>query len=496
MPKTAVELSFSKLVLIIATTVFSFTSMSNAYYLMSYGAIPWYILAAVIFFVPYALIVSEFTGNLGQYSGGLYSWVGQSLSQKTAFLTTFLWYSSYTIWLASLFMKVWIPLSILSFGKDLTTAKASFLNIPQVYWLGLGSCLLVFLVMYLISRGFLTISRFMLLGGSLIALLFLVATVSNITLLITNHGHFAQPLQASALLHSPNPQYQGLFGNLSFLIFGITAFGGLDTVASLVDRVGKNRRKFPLAILVAAGLIMGTYLLGIFFWGASANWQAIFANHQVSLGNAMYFLMFNLGHELGVALGLSTAGATILGQVFLRLTGLVLFWAYIGLIMTIAYAPLKSIITGTPTNFWPAFLSKENKFGVASKAVFGQGILICLLIGVVVFSSAHAVNLYNNLTLMTNVSRSIPYLIVALAFYRYRQQQKQAYLLIEQRYVGLASGLVCVSILLGIGFAIFEPLLQAHYLDATLLFIGPLCFSLIALGLYRYFGGRTPGKQS
>lgn len=45
MPKTAVELSFSKLVLIIATTVFSFTSMSNAYYLMSYGAIPWYILA-------------------------------------------------------------------------------------------------------------------------------------------------------------------------------------------------------------------------------------------------------------------------------------------------------------------------------------------------------------------------------------------------------------------------------------------------------------------
>lgn len=489
MPKDVVELSFPKLILIIATTVFSFTSMSNAFYLMSYAAIPWYVVAGLLFFVPYALIVSEFTGNLGQYSGGLYSWIDHSLSQRAAFITTFLWYSSYTIWLASLFMKVWIPLSMLFLGKDMTTQTHTFLNVPQTFWLGIGSCILVFLVMWVISRGFVTISKFMLLGGSLIALLFVVATVSNVTLLVLHHGTFAQPITGNFLLHSSNPDYQGLLGNLGFFIFGITAFGGLDTVASLVDRVGKNKRRFPLAILIAAILITITYLLGIFFWGASANWAQIFANRQVSLGNAMYYLMFNLGHQLGAALGLHAAGIALLGQLFLRLTGLVLFWAYIGLVMTIAYAPLKSIISGTPKHFWPGFLTKENRFGIASHAVFGQGALIVLLIWLVVFSNARTVNLYNNLTLMTNVSRSIPYLIVAIAFTQFRKKTHR-YQLIQDRFVWWASGLVTVTIVAAIVFSVLLPLFEAQYMDSFLLLIGPFIFVTLALILYHYFNKR------
>lgn len=482
-PKT-VTLSLPKLILIIATTVFSFTSMSNAFYLMSYAAIPWYIVASLAFFVPYALIVSEFTGNLGRYSGGLYSWIDHSLSQKAAFLTTFLWYSSYTIWLASLFMKLWIPLSILIFGQDLTVRQGQFLHIPQIYWLGLGSCLLVLLVVFLINKGFFTISRFMLLGGSLIALLFLIMSISSIILLTHQHGTLSQPFQMAALTHASNPDYQGLFGNLGFFIFGITAFGGLDTVGSLVDKITNAKNRFPLAILIAAIAIAVTYLVGISLWGVSANWQTIFSNQKVSLGNAMYFLMANLGYKVGVAL--NVASPAIVSQIFLRLNGLVLFWAYIGLIMTIAYAPLKSIITGTPKNFWPKFLTHENSHGIASHAVIGQGCLIMILIWVVVFSNAHAVNLYNNLTLMTNVSRSIPYLIVAVAFLQFKKQA-HTYRLIPDRYAALASGLVITTIVSAILFSVLLPLLKAQYANAFLLLIGPFCFALIALGLYHHF---------
>ncbi|MCO7125188.1 glutamate/gamma-aminobutyrate family transporter YjeM [Sporolactobacillus shoreicorticis] len=487
MSDKAVNLSLVKLVIIIATTVYSFTSMSNAFYLMSYAAIPWYILAGILFFIPYALIVSEYTGNFKNQSGGIYSWIVNSTSPRVAFMTVFLWYSSYTIWMASLFMKFWIPLSILFFGEDRTTSSRLVLGIPQIRWLGLGSLVAVALVALLISRGFTTISHFMLLGGVFILILFGIAAISNLFVLIHNNFTFSQPFQGMhSLLAAQNPTYQGLFGNLGFFIFGITAFGGLDTVASLVDKTGTGKNKFPKAILIATFVIAGTYLSGIFLWGASANWHTLFANKDVSLGNAMYFLMQNLGEQVGQISGLSADKAALVGQVYLRITGLALFWAYVGLLVTISYAPLKAIIEGTPKSYWPKALTRKNKHNIVRNAVWVQAVLIIGLVLLVSFGNAKATSLYNNLTLMTNVSRSIPYLIVALSFPLFRRK-RSTYELLTESQVPWASGTVSVSIVAAIIFTVIQPITQARYLDSFFLIIGPIAFSLIALWLYRQF---------
>jgi len=45
------KLTLVSLVLMIFTSVFGFANMPRSFYLMGYGAIPWYILSAITFFV-------------------------------------------------------------------------------------------------------------------------------------------------------------------------------------------------------------------------------------------------------------------------------------------------------------------------------------------------------------------------------------------------------------------------------------------------------------
>ena len=75
----------------------------------------------------------------------------------------------------------------------------------------------------------------------------------------------------------------------------------------------------------------------------------------------MYGLMGSLANNISVSFGLSAAAQTFLYQAFIRYTAFTLFVAYIGLLSSITYTPLKSLIQGTPKEIWPHFLTKINQ---------------------------------------------------------------------------------------------------------------------------------------
>jgi len=56
----AKKMSLISLILMIFTSVFGFTNIPRSFYLMGYGAIPWYIISAVLFFIPYAFMMAEY----------------------------------------------------------------------------------------------------------------------------------------------------------------------------------------------------------------------------------------------------------------------------------------------------------------------------------------------------------------------------------------------------------------------------------------------------
>ncbi len=76
------KLTLMSLILMIFTSVFGFTNITRAYFLMGYSAIPWYILSALTFFIPYAFMIAEFGAAFRKETGGIYSWMNKSVNSK------------------------------------------------------------------------------------------------------------------------------------------------------------------------------------------------------------------------------------------------------------------------------------------------------------------------------------------------------------------------------------------------------------------------------
>lgn len=485
-----VSLSQFRLILMITTTVYSFSAMSNAFFLMGYAAIPWYIIAALVFFIPYTFIVSELSSTYKDQEGGLYTWLKSSLSERPAFIATFLWYSSYILWMTSVFMKLWIPFSIFIFGQDQTKSDWHFMGLSNRQIVGIMAVLAVIVVTKLVNLGFKQVTRMMLLGGTLVLTLFAIAVVGNGFLLIKNGGVLAEPLRNGvAFVSSPNPNYSGILGNLAFFTFGITAFGGLDTVASMVDQVKNAKRRFPVALLIGTLLIVCNYLLGIMLWGSSVHWQSVLSGEGIHLGNAMYVLMENLGYQVSLAAGLPVAKAEFMAHLLVRYTGFALFFVYIGLLSSIIYVPLKSLLSGTPTGYWSPKVRQRNSHRIYHNAMWIQCICVSGFILLVSFGGEHINDLYNQLTLMTNISRSLPYLLVALsfpAFKRGKTDHTSFSVLKSKKSYYWASFSVVTSIFLSIVFTVIQPLVKGDYQTVFFLMVGPIFFTIIAMMLQNF----------
>ncbi|MBP1042990.1 glutamate/gamma-aminobutyrate family transporter YjeM [Vagococcus sp. BWB3-3] len=466
------EFSQRKIVLIITTTVFSFSAMTNAFYLMGLAALPWYLLTAICFFIPYAFIIAEYSYAYKDKPAGINDWLKDNLSENVATIATFLWYCSYSVWLVSLSMKIWIPFSILLFGRDLTQSTlATGLN--SRLFVGILSIGLICFLTWLASSSFTKVATMMIISGKLILMLFIITVASQLLLLLAPSTTVV--IEAKQLIQSPNPDYQSLIGNLSFFIFSITAFGGLDTVASLVDKLSGKTNRFSRGIVISAFLVVALYFLGILLWSISIPWSTALKDQQLNLGNVMYTLMLNLGSQVGQVLHLSLANSRLLGQLFLRLNGLVFFITYLGLLSTIIYTPLKTL-----------YHSLASKTTVPKAAYWWQATIISLLILFVSLGGKNVSQLYNQLTLMTNLSRSIPYLMIALSFGHFHKGQTEIRYLKTSLSAKVASFSVIISISIGILFTLAKPLLAGEYLTVFFLILGPLLFTTLALLILRF----------
>ena len=67
------KLSMWGLVFMVLSVVYGFNNIPRAFYLMGYSAIPFYILAAIVFFVPFAFMISEYGAAFKNEKGGIFS---------------------------------------------------------------------------------------------------------------------------------------------------------------------------------------------------------------------------------------------------------------------------------------------------------------------------------------------------------------------------------------------------------------------------------------
>ncbi|SQM90223.1 transporter [Escherichia coli] len=110
------------------------------------------------------------------------------------------------------------------------------------------------------------IARITAVGGIAVMCLNLVLLLVSITILLLNGGHFAQDIN---FLASPNPGYQSGLAMLSFVVFAIFAYGGIEAVGGLVDKTENPEKNFAKGIVLPL-LLFQSVIRWQYFYGASA----------------------------------------------------------------------------------------------------------------------------------------------------------------------------------------------------------------------------------
>ncbi|WP_312951964.1 glutamate/gamma-aminobutyrate family transporter YjeM [Superficieibacter sp.] len=484
------KMSLIGLILMIFTSVFGFANSPSAYFLMGYSATPFYILSALFFFIPFALMMAEMGAAYRKEEGGIYSWMNNSVGPRYAFIGTFMWFSSYVVWMVSTSAKIWVPFSTFLFGVD-KTQTWSLAGLSATQAIGILAACWIVVITVVASKGINKIARVTAVGGIAVMCLNLVLLVASIAILCLNGGHFVQEIN---FVSSPNPDYQSGLAMLSFVVFAIFAYGGIEAVGGLVDKTDRPEKNFARGIILAAIVISVGYALAIFLWGVSTNWQQALSDKNVSLGNITYVLMNNLGTTLGQAMQLTPDSAVALGIWFARITGLSMFLAYTGAFFTLIYSPLKAIIQGTPKALWPAPVTRLNVHGMPANAMWMQCLLVCLFILLVSFGGDTASAFYNKLTLMANVSMTLPYLFLTLAFpfFKAKQDLERPFVIFKTRgSTLLATVMVVLVVAFANVFTIIQPVIEADDWSRALWMIGgPIFFSLLATGIYENYCSR------
>ena len=496
--KTSNKMKLIPLILMIFTSVFGFNNIPRSFYLMGYSAIPWYIFSGLLFFIPYAFMMAEYGSAFKKETGGIYSWMEKSVGPKYAFITTFMWYSSYVIWLVNISSGIWVVVSTAIFGRDLTN-QLNLLGLNSTQSMGLLGVILITVFTYIASKGLNKITKIASVGGIAVTLLNLVLLLGSLIVFINNGFKLAQPIESisSAFFTSPNPNYLSGLSIASFLVFAIFAYGGIEVVGGLVDKTENPEKNFPKGISIAAIVIAIGYAVGIFFVGIFTNWEFLINKGNVHIGNFSYICMENLGYQIALSFKLDQSTAVTIGQIMSRYMGISIVLCLTGAFFTLIYSPLKQLIEGAPKEMWPAKIS-EIKDGMPQNAMWCQWAVVVLFILGITFGGQGAEAFFMKLTLMTNVAMTIPYLLIAIAFPIFKKNEniEKPFIIFKSDFsVKIATFFTVVLV----GFAnlatIIEPALNGKLDDTIWMTIGPVFFALFALTIYKKYEMKYLNKK-
>lgn len=472
------------LILMIVSSIYGIGNTAIGFYQMGYAGIIWYVLAALLFFIPAALMFAEYGSVLKDAHGGIYSWLEFAVGEKFAFTGTFIWLASWIIWLLTNTSMNFINFSEAFFGKD-TTQNWHLFGLSSNATLGVLGVIFIFVVTFCAIRGFDKISKIASIGGIFVILCSAFVFLGSIVCIIMQHGHFAQPITASGFVKSPNPLFSSPLGMLSFIVYAIFSYGGMETMGGVTDKVKKPERTFPQAVIIAGLFMIIAYAVLMLFWGVTANWNHLLNHSNVDLGNVPYVLISNLGYTLAVHFGASLVVANEVGKWLVRIMGLVQLLAFTATFFVMVYSPLKSFIMGSPKRFWPKSITKLNDKKMPANAMLWQAGLISVVLLLISFGGSTAQGFYTILIDMMNVSTSVPYLFLIGAFPFFKKKmagKTQSFEVYKsKKTTWIFTVIAWLTVLFGIIFSVIKPIFDHDIKTFIWTAIGPVFFGVLAL---------------
>lgn len=339
----AANLSIFALIMLMTGAIDSIRNLP-ATALFGSSLIFFFIFSAIVFLIPAALVSAELSSAWPEKSG-IYQWVKLAFGEKTAF---------FAIWLQWINTMVWYP-TILSF----IAGTAAYLFNPalannKLYLIGV--ILSVFWLLTVINlRGIQASARF----ASFCAIIGLVLPMSLIIILAGIWLLLGKPIQISM---APSALIPTLHNNSSWLSLTavMTSFLGIELATVHVNKVQNPQKAFPKAIFISTIIILCTMIFG------ALAIAFVLPQKQINLVNGVmqaFTNFFNAYH---------------IGWIIPFITLLLLIGSLGGIINWII-SPAKGLLQAAHDGFMPAFLRKENKYGIEKNVLILQAILVTFM---------------------------------------------------------------------------------------------------------------------
>jgi glutamate:GABA antiporter len=212
------------------------------------SSISLWILAALLFFVPMALVINELSSRFPE-EGGLYVWSKEAFGDFHGFV------AGWTYWVYTIFYFPGLLLASTSMSAYVIGGKGTELAQDRTYLLA-GSMGLLFIAVMLNIIG-LNVGKWLQNAGGVSTYLPLLILVAIGVVIWLKHGsvtHFTLP----NMMPTWNWDTVNFWSQIAF------AFTGLELVSAMSGEIREPRRTLPRAALTAAALIAVMYIVGTF----------------------------------------------------------------------------------------------------------------------------------------------------------------------------------------------------------------------------------------
>ena len=304
----------------------------------------YYLVAAVIFFIPVALVTAELTTTWPK-NGGIYIWVREAFGDKVGLLV---------VWLQWIYNVVWYPIVL-----SLIAGVAAFLIDPNLVENPIYMTLMVlgtFWLATLLNCFGMDLSSFISTVGSIVGTLLpmLFMIVIGIYWLCSNHKI------------NIDCSWRGFFPNITgvhdlvlvtTILYGLI---GLEMSAVHAQEVKRPEKNYPRALLISGSVILLTVMLA-------------------SLAVAIIIP----GEELHVVLAPMQAFQIFLQELeldfLLPIIAVLIIIGAKSCVTTWIIGPTKGLLVAARDGNLPKCFTKTNKHGVPTTILFCQGVIVSIL---------------------------------------------------------------------------------------------------------------------
>jgi amino acid transporter len=212
------------------------------------SSISLWVLAAVFFFVPGALVINELSSRFPQ-EGGLYAWSKEAFGPFHGFV------AGWTYWIYTFFYFPGLLLASASMAAYVVGGQGVALAQNRAFLLTVSLSILVVAVVLNIVG--LNIGKWLQNAGGVGTYVPLLMLVGIAALVVWKHGS-ATHFTAANMMPTWNWDTVNFWSQIAF------AFTGLELVSAMSEEVRDPRRTLPRAVFGAGALIAIMYILGTF----------------------------------------------------------------------------------------------------------------------------------------------------------------------------------------------------------------------------------------